>query len=486
MVSQHREREDKYAVGEGFRLPDLADLTGDGGRLETAEHGLVNLYHDTPEGDLGAAGVTLRRRSGGGEDGWQLKLPSGAARTEVRSSDRSETVPAELADVVFGLTRGAELRPVAELTTQRVVTRLLDGANRLRAEVADDRVSSTTSGDVARLDHWHEIEVELGEAGDEELLTTIGARLVAAGAKPSAHQSKVARALGATPPEPGNPFPPATLGDLVTRYVRAQCEEILAGDLALRLGEPRVHKTRVAIRRLRSTLRVFAELFDADPAGRLETELRRFALLLGEVRDREVLQERIDRQVAELPAELVLGPVAADVAAVLGAERAEHLRRVTEELRGERHLALLEALARWRSEPPLLERAGAPASEVRRAVRAAREKVRKRLRRARRSSGATQDELLHGVRKAAKRARYAAELAVPARPGAARHVERAQALQTALGEHQDSVVAAAFLRRMGAEAAASPDRNGFTYGLLYAREQERAERVRSELDQLQA
>lgn len=184
MVGLHREREDKYEVGEGFRLPDLADLVGDGGRLETAELWLVNVYHDTADAALGAAGVTLRRRTGGGEDGWQLKLPAEAARTEVRSARRSRTVPRELADVVLGLTRGHELRPVAELTTERVVTRLLDADGRLRAEVADDRVSSTVSGEEARLDHWREVEVELGEAGDEKLLTALGERLTAAGAEP--------------------------------------------------------------------------------------------------------------------------------------------------------------------------------------------------------------------------------------------------------------------------------------------------------------
>ena len=480
MVNQHRE--DGYAVGETFRLPDLADLAGDGGRVETIEHRLVDVYHDTSAGDLWAAGVTLRRRAGSGEDGWLLELPAGAPRTEVRSSRRSRSVPPELAEVVLGLSRGQELRPVAELTTERVVTRLLGADGRLRAEVADDRVSSTASGDEARLDHWHEVGVGLGEAGDQRLLADVRSRLLAAGAAAATQPAALARALGLTATEPADPFPRGTLAELVTRYVRQQCEEILRGDLALRLGEPRVHKSRVAIRRLRSTLRVHAGLFDPEPAQRLDAELTRLASLLGEVRDREVLQERLAGQLAELPAELVLGPVAADLDAVLSGERQQHLDRLTEELRGERHLALLDALARWRAEPPLLEAADAPAAEVKTAVRAARRKLRRRLRAARQGSGPAQDDLVHGARKAAKRVRYAAELAVPAWPKAERHAERAQELQTSLGEHQDSVVAAAFLRRMGAEAGGSRDRNGFTYGLLHAREQERAARARRTLD----
>jgi CHAD domain-containing protein len=481
MVTQHREREDKYAVADGFVLPDLGDLAGDGGRVERVQHALTNLYHDTTGGDLWAGGVTLRRRSGGGEDGWQLKLPAGAARTEVASAARSDTVPEELAEVVLGITRGQPFVPVAEVRTERAVTRLVGGDGRLLAEVADDRVSSMTLGEESRLDHWHEVEVELGEAGDEALLAAVGRRLIDAGAERAAHPSKLARALGLTSDQQLEVPAAATVADLVTRYVREQCDEILRGDLALRLGQPRVHKTRVAIRRLRSTLRMYGELIDPEPAQRLDVELTWLASLLGEVRDREVLLARLQAQVAELPAELVLGPVAADLDAVLSSERQRHLQELVVEASSSRHLELLEALARWRTEPPFLEGAGAAADQVRPHVRVARQKLRKRLRQAQQASGPGQEELLHRARKAAKRARYAAELAVPAWARAAQHAERAQDLQTVLGEHQDSVVAAAFLRRMGAEAGSHAGRNGFTYGLLLAGELERAARIRREL-----
>ena len=328
MVTQHREREDKYTVAEEFVLPDLADLAGESGRVETAAYVLTNTYHDTAVGGLWASGVTLRRRSGGHEDGWQLKLPSGAARTEVRSSARSRTVPKALADVVLGLTGGQPLQPVAEITTNRSVTRLLTADDGLLAEVADDRVSSLTLGGESRLDHWREVEVELGEAGDEAFLAAVGRRLTEAGAVPSTSPAKLARALGLPPVEEPETGAAATVADLVSRYVREQCEEILRGDLALRLGEPRVHKTRVALRRLRSTLRVYSALIDPEPAERLDTELTWWASLLGEVRDREVLQARFEAQLAELPAELVLGPVGADLDVALSTERRRHFQEV--------------------------------------------------------------------------------------------------------------------------------------------------------------
>lgn len=49
--------------------------------------------------------------------------------------------------------------------------------------------------------------------------------------------------------------------------------------------------------------------------------------------------------------------------------------------------------------------------------------------------------------------------------------EGAQEGQGALGDHQDSVVVRDVLRRMAGGPASAQGKNGFTYGLLYAREQ---------------
>lgn len=482
MLSQHREREDKFAVSDDFRLPGLDDLTLAGVPVSTDTYRLTNLYHDTDDGQLQRARVTLRRRTGGPDAGWQLKVPAGTARKEVASRSRTRTVPSALVAVVQGLTRGRPLVPIAELTTDRTVTRLVDTDGTLRAEVADDRVTSTTFGSPARLDHWREVEVEVGAAGDEALLAAIGSRLTEAGAVPSGHGSKLSRALG-LPPRPADAEPPEliTVADVVSRYIRTQCVEIFVGDLSLRLGEPQVHRTRVAIRRLRSTLRVFGARLDAEPSQRLDTELSWFAGLLGEVRDRQVLLSRLQQQLAELEPELVLGPVAADLDAMLSGEAAQHLRTALAELSTPRHLELLEALARWQTEPAFLEGADAPAKDVRTQVDAARATMRRRLKQALRA-GPDTDERLHRARKAAKRARYAAELAEPVWSRAAAAVEVAKDLQTQLGEHQDSAVSAAFLRRAGAAAGGRPGRNGFTYGLLLAREQQRAADIRAHLE----
>ena len=76
------------------------------------------------------------------------------------------------------------------------------------------------------------------------------------------------------------------------------------------------------------------------------------------------------------------------------------------------------------------------------------------------------DARLHEVRKAAKRARYAAEAAEPVLgPRARRMARRAEALQELLGEHQDSVTARSLLRQLGVQAHLAGE-NGYTYGML--------------------
>jgi CHAD domain len=96
--------------------------------------------------------------------------------------------------------------------------------------------------------------------------------------------------------------------------------------------------------------------------------------------------------------------------------------------------------------------------------------------------GHEHDEQLHEMRKAAKRLRYATEVATPALDtNAKRMVKRVKAVQELLGEHQDSVVARGLLREMGAAAPAEGG-NGFAFGWLLRDEQARTERVEANLN----
>lgn len=482
MVSAQRERENKYDVGLDFLVPDLGGLVPAGGRIEAGEVNLTSDYYDTADWDLLRQHLTLRRRTGDTDTGWQFKVPSDKARTELRvPAADGETVPDELAALVTGIGLGKPLHQVAALSTRRHTHRLVDRDGKLLAEVADDLVHATVGGDAAAVSQWREVEVELGDHGDESLLTRIDKRLTRAGAGPSPHASKLARALA------GNQYPrgaaegSTTAERALTAYLDAQVQAIVAGDVWLRRGLDPIHATRVGIRRFRSTLRVFSKLLDAEARTNLDAELSWYAGVLGEVRDRQVQRKRFAEKVADLPDELVMGPVAARIENDLLAEQHRHLNHTMAALDGDRYRNLLDTLAQWRTDPPFLA-PPAPRS-ITKATRKAGSKAEKRLTTA---VAGTDDAALHRARKAAKRARYAAELAAPilGKKKAKKKVATYKKIQQVLGEHQDSVVAADTLRALGARAGTTPGENGFAFGLLYGLELQAARRAREDAARL--
>lgn len=423
--------------------------------------------------------MTLRCRTGTTDTGWQLKVPSGGARTEIRldPTGTHTSVPKELAALVAGLRRGKALRHIVTVQTDRTVHRILDAEDRLVVELPDDHVTAVAAGRAAAaLSSWREIEAELGPAGDEDTLNAADNHLTRAGAHPSASPNKVAKALGITTNSPA-PTGRRTAGEVIRRYLAEQDDALIAGDLMLRRGLGGIHPARVATRRLRSTLRIFADYVDPDRAQTFDTELSWYAGLLGEVRDREVQRGRFAAAVADLPEDLVLGPVAARIDEYLLVAQLQHQKALDKAMTGRRYLRLLTESARWMADPPFTDLAARKAAELRTPVQAAAKKVTKHLAAGLGSHG--DDEELHKARKAAKRARYAAELAGRVLGKKTRKtVKRYQNLQDILGQHQDAVVAADLLRRLAAGTATNPDQNGFTYGLLYARATHRRDHTR--------
>ncbi|MEI8082842.1 MAG: CYTH domain-containing protein, partial [Actinomycetes bacterium] len=122
-----REEEIKLAVHGLFRLPDLvAHDVGVARAKRQIARRLDAVYYDTADLRLFRWGATLRRREGGHDAGWHLKLPVDGATKNVRdelqlplsAGDRGE-VPRELAAIVTPFTRGAPLRQAAHLQTDR-------------------------------------------------------------------------------------------------------------------------------------------------------------------------------------------------------------------------------------------------------------------------------------------------------------------------------------------------------------------------------
>ena len=72
-----RETERKYEIGDEVELPGWSGLAGVQSLVGPEEQTLEAVYHDTDDLRLAQAGVTLRRRRGGDDAGWHLKLPAG-------------------------------------------------------------------------------------------------------------------------------------------------------------------------------------------------------------------------------------------------------------------------------------------------------------------------------------------------------------------------------------------------------------------------
>ncbi|WFB09594.1 CYTH and CHAD domain-containing protein [Streptomyces sp. LX-29] len=500
MADTVREVERKYDAADAGGLPDLSGVPG---VARTVAGGVVTLdatYYDTPDRRLAADGITLRRRTGGDDAGWHLKLPVGPdTRDEIRAS-LADDLPRRLAALIHSRTRGARVVPLVRLVSEREVHRLLDAEGVPLAEGSVDRVTAYRLADGERAPaHWTEIEVELAEGCDPRLLDAIEKKLRKAGVRRAAASSKLARALHETATEeerkrtaearrPARPAEP-TAGDVVLDYARGQLAAIVTLDPAVRLDTPdSVHRMRVATRRLRSLFRSYAKVLDrgvTDPVGE---ELKWLAAELGVDRDREVLTERLSRRLDEVPPALRVGPVRNRLHTWSHARRGGSRRQVIALLDGERYLALLNTLDALLAAPPLRPAAARPPRKVlRKAVLRDFARLAGRVETALSApAGPERDEAVHAARKAAKRTRYAAEAARPAlgKP-AKRFAQRMTSVQDVLGDHQDSVVARQALTDLSAEAHAAGE-SAFTYGLVYGREEAVAADRERELPELWA
>ena len=464
-------------------LPELRDLVPGGGRVKHETVRLDSVYFDTEQHDLLRHGVVLRCRTGQADAGWQLTVPAGDARTEIRVDPTGShtTVPKELAALTAGVRRGQSLRHIVTVHTDRTAQRVSGADDQVVVEVADDRVEAVAPGRrAATLSSWREIRTELGPAGGRDVLDAVDARLIGSGATASTSPNEVVRALGVSAAGVAGHRPARTAGEVLVGYLAEQDDALITGDLTLRRGLGGIHPTRVATRRLRSTLRVFADFLDPDRAQAFDADLSWYAGLLGGVRDREVQRARFTAAIAELPEELVLGPVGSRIEQHLLTEQLQQQKTLDKAMNSKRYFALLTDSRGWVTDPPFTALAAQRPAKLRGAVRAAERKVIEHL--AAGLGGNGDDEELHKARKAAKRARYAAELTrnVVGRKKAKHSIRRYQELQDILGEYRDAVVAADLLRRIAAGTPAHPDENGFTYGLLYARELRRAADTRQD------
>ncbi len=482
MADTHLEVERKYDAPADVDLPDLSSLSGVAAVGDPQREELEAVYFDTADLHLAHRGVTLRRRTGGHDAGWHLKLPAGSdGRTEVRVPLARAKVspPKQLRELILALTGGAPLGPVVTLRTVRTVRPLLAGDDACLAEVSEDEVRAFDGSAPEVLLAWREWEVELVE-GESPLLDGVEALLAAEGITRGRMPSKLARVLAdrlARGPRSARPRRKGPARDVLHARLAEQVEVLKLRDVDVRRdAADSVHQLRVAMRRLRGALATFRPLVRREATDPLREELKWIAGLLGEARDAEVMCRRLDRAVAAQPVELVLGEVRARIDHTLGTRYREARAAALEAMASPRYLELLTALDRLVDDPPWTPVADRRAKDVvPRLLRRDWRRIRRRVEAALAAEDRHERDLaLHESRKAAKRLRYAAEAARPVLGKDAKQVVRAmKKAQTMLGDHQDSVVTRAVLRELGVQAQLEGD-SAFTFGLLYGVEQQRA------------
>lgn len=502
-ISETTEVESTFEVGPDTPMPTaggLAPLIAD----EPVIHHLTATYYDTEDLALSRHKVTLRRRTGGDDAGWHLKLPVSAGRLELRAPlGEADETPTQLLDAVAGLIRHRPLVQVARIDNERRL-HLLRHDGRAVIELSDDHVTTESYVGTTGGGNWREWEAELvdpdGPDGPEHM-AVVARACERAGASPSSSSSKLARALGPLPARHDVGHSP------IRDALDEDLQQLLGHDPAARRGTMTgVHKMRVAARGLRSTISSYAgELgeatadSDVDPAA-LHGELKVLAAVLGKLRDIQVVEGRLDTLIGEYPPDLVSETTRDRIRTVLteSEDRARH--RVRAALVSDRYLDLLDGLHR------LVELAGptttddapsatavddggsdAPKSLSAKERRRSEElllrgvdrqfekftKVRTRTERDLDSLDLTlaqREELTHVVRKRAKALRRGvASLPDSGDLRVAPLRTACQRLHTVLGDVQDSVTSRDWLRRI-TRRAESAGESTFGLGVLYERE----------------
>jgi CHAD domain-containing protein len=258
------------------------------------------------------------------------------------------------------------------------------------------------------------------------------------------------------PPDLARPKPlrkKSTVGDLVQASITASVHRLLDHDSLIRVSEDpeAIHQARVATRRLRSDLRTFRPVIDRTWSEPLREELKWFGEQLGRVRDADVLSELLISKAVGVPA-------ARREEAGLLIDRLREMRerdreQLLEAMRSARYADLLERLVDAAQAPRL--RKGCRGTLAARVADSLTRRPAKRLRRTvKRLPKHAPDTDLHEVRKRAKQARYALEAVAPiVGGGAKRTAKRLADLQDVLGDHQDAVVAAAWLEAAARDSA---------------------------------
>ena len=367
------EVEAKFAVAESIQLPELTRLAGVDHIAETHHHALSAIYYDTEDLRLTHAKITLRRRTGGNDDGWHIKIPGSQGRTEIHAElgepvDGRYEVPAELLHEVRSVIRNHPLAPIAQVDNNRTEMVLANAEGKPVAEFCDDHVTAFSFLQGGRQHTWREWEVEL--AGDlpgtnegSRFIREATSLLIGAGARVSSSPSKLKSALGDS--IRNAPLPPAlqtssvepdSAAAAVVSALKANRDKLVDYDPRVRRNEwDSVHQMRVATRELRSHIQTFHGIVVGPEIERIESELKLLAGILGVARDAEVVEERWQSLLASEDSDTLDEATREHISRDMGTAYRRAHRHVVAALDSERYLELLDSLDELLANPPVAQ-----------------------------------------------------------------------------------------------------------------------------------
>ncbi|MGA2522407.1 MAG: CHAD domain-containing protein [Acidimicrobiales bacterium] len=454
---------------------------------------LVDTYLDTDDWRVGRSGFVVRVRHRGGHGEVTMKNKAEATAGLRRRLEVTEPLPQGGIGAIG--TQGPVGWRLRALAGKRALHAVLEVRTRRRPydlRVGDERVAEVALDDTTIVvgdDHQpvrlQRVEIEVEPAWVEALTPMVDTIRRECGLQPATLSKFEAGLLaaGLRVPPPSD-LGPTTLGedpsvgDVAFSVLRRNLGVMVAHESGTRLGEDveDLHDMRVATRRMRAALALFADVLPVR-ARHVRIELGWLADALGNVRDLDVQLERLDDWMADVAEEdrRALG----ELAAVLGRERRlarENLLACLDSARYERLVGSFTTMLR---QGPSRRSVAARAPAVAVVPDLIEELHRKATRAARRARHSNDPADFHRTRIRGKRLRYALEFVSPIYSGQTdkyvRHVVR---LQDSLGLMQDARVAAARLHELvGSEGSRLSPTTVFVMGGLAERYRRRSDRL---------
>jgi len=494
------------AIGDRF----VRVLGQDGLVLGAPKHATTRFeYWDTEGGDLQRAGFAagfFAGEGGGGSFLEALSHPVAAARMggstrdephagewaageEAPSAERNAAFTAALLARHLGIDRPENGPPVvpgrwtcritgALTTNERTVSTSSGQAGSI---ILEEGAFSTTGGTPRRL-----ARVTIRAAREEDaarLREALFETCAISALVPLSHEG-LFELLGVVVPDLVEPGPRVigdelSTGEAALALVRGQLERLLANEPGVRLGiDPEaVHDMRVAVRRLRAAIQMYAPFLSPEIVA-LREPLRWAGNCLGTVRDLDVQQQRLRERQGTLPPgdAALLEPILATLASRRSRRHEEILDALASEAYRRIVTALTVAVSREASQA-----ASVPVPLVAPAiVHEAARRFRKRRRALTKDSPASS---FHKLRIRGKVLRYALEFHGSLYGEAAEVlVEEFTKLQDLLGAHQDATVAEDwFLSELENTTGPSASKTAFLLGRLAERSHDEARELRAQV-----